>query len=148
MMDEIDQLTDKSNDMVNVAKGIQIYSAVVNIITAWSYIQESTIVKCFRQCGIPHLSIRDLMTSPADIVKEVVNDTQHPLADVPWEEFEEFQSNLQAEAPVRAPDGDTYARDGGDGDSEGELLIPDISHNEAILTLKCIPKLCLGNQKL
>ena len=102
-MDEVTLLIDETNDVVEVAKNIQFYTAVVAFIAAWSYVQDSTIVKCFLWCGVP-LITTEQHPFQEEIVNHVINYDEHPLADVKWTEFLDFEDSLAVNDLPRAPE--------------------------------------------
>ena len=82
MMSDINEAAKHANHVKEVCKKITIYNAILNVITAWGRVQPETIVKCFKQCGIPSNSaIVDEFTELNDIQLDP------EIGDMPWEDY-------------------------------------------------------------
>ena len=94
--------------VVELAKKVTIYDAIVNVQDGWGQLPPSTISKCFKTCGIFEGMFDAIPITNEDQTEEerVPNEFDHWFADlleVPWDEYLAFDDQLENEAPNRAP---------------------------------------------
>ena len=59
-MTELQRAMKDATDIVDVAKNVKIYPAIINTKEAWDKLLANTIVKCFMKCGIHDAYIKRL----------------------------------------------------------------------------------------
>ena len=94
--------------VVELAKKITIYDAIMNIKDAWNQLPSSNITNCSKSCSIfngmldgepmPNESESDINREP-DKFDHWFSD----LLEVPWDEYLAYNDQLELEAPSRAP---------------------------------------------
>ena len=99
-----------SENVVDLAKKVTIYSTTVNMKAGWRQLPVTTIMKCFKTCGIFDGMFDAVPISNND---QTEHQTAHEpdefdcwfadLLEVPWEECLAFDDQLEIETPPRAP---------------------------------------------
>ena len=64
-MTEIRRAMNDCNSVIELAKKVTIYNAIVNIKDGWNQFPATTIAKCFKSCGIFE-GIFDTSADPSD----------------------------------------------------------------------------------
>ena len=113
----------------------KIPSTMLNVITAWSWVQPKTIVKCFKQCGMPSNSA---IVEDFNELNDIELDPE--IGDMPWDDFMQWESELEAADPCIEPNGvtcDTWKPTPLDAkeNAPSQLESPPPTINE---TMKCI----------
>ena len=99
----------ESSTVVELAKKVTIYDAIVNVTDGWGHLSLMTIIKCFKICCIfdgmfdaTPISNED-QTSTEDTSIRVPDEFDHwfeDLLEVPWDENLAFDEKLEMEAPL------------------------------------------------
>ena len=141
-MTEIQHAMGECNTVVELAKKVTIHDAIVNVKDGWDQLPASTIMKCFKSCGIFDDMFDGIGNLNEDQNEEQTeqepDDFDRWLADlleVPWHEYLAYDKKLEIEAPPRAPTAMlTPADDDHDHDQDEELVenMPQITVDNAI----------------
>ena len=108
LMTEIRHAMDDCNSVIELAKKVTIYDAIVNIKNGWDQLLATTIKKCFKTCGI----FDNIFDQPANAIYDLTQDQMEPdefhhwfveLLGVPWEEYLACDDKLEQEEPSQAP---------------------------------------------
>ena len=94
---------DECNTVIELAKKVTIYDAIVNIKDGWDQLPASTIQKCYKTCGILD-GLFDATPIPNENQTEHQMETHIPdefdcwfaeLLEVPWDEYLAFDDQLE-----------------------------------------------------
>ena len=109
LMMEICRAMSDCNTVVELAKKVTIYDAIVSVKDGWDQHTSSTITNCFKSCGIfdgmfdvTPIAYED-QTTPQSQEPDQFDCWFEELLEVPWDEYLAFDDPRESEAPIHAP---------------------------------------------